>query len=106
MAKLHSKPKPKVQWSEEEIRQRGVRAVVAALRLSKEYRQLSLERACHIEEARILRRYLNQIRSLNTTLRELLKQRNGQNGPTMEMVNAWRRNGDSHSERRNSRQRN
>jgi hypothetical protein len=106
MAKLHSKPKPKVQWSEETIRRRSVRAVVAALRLSKEFKQLSRERACHLEEARILKRYLNQIRSLNTTLRELLKQRNGQNGSRMEMANAWRHHGNSHSEKRNSRQRN
>jgi len=106
MAKLHSKPKPKVQWSEETIRRRGVRAVVAALRLSKEYQQLSRERACHIEEARILKRYLERVRSLNRTLRELLKREKAQPLSHPGNGNPWMHNGDSRPAIRSSRRKN
>jgi hypothetical protein len=92
-------------WPEEELRQRGVRAVVAALRLSKEYRQLSRERACHLEEAKILRRYLDQVRSLNKTLRELLERQKGQLLSNTANGNTWMHNGDSHPPKRSYRKR-
>jgi uncharacterized lipoprotein YmbA len=105
MPKRSGKSKLKRAWSEEEIRQRGVRAVVAALRLSKEYRQLSRERACHLEEARILRRYVNQVRSLNKTLRQLLAREKDELLSDAGNGNTWLHNGASHSQKRRSRQR-
>jgi len=97
MAKLHPKPKPKERWSEETIRQRGVRAVVAAMRLNKEHRRLSLEHACHVEETRVLRKYLQQLRTLNKSVRELLKQRNDSRARYTKNHNPWMNNGDSHA---------
>src|SRR5689334_4049136 len=97
MAKLHPKPKPKLNWSEEELRQRGVRAVVAAMRLNKEHRRLMLEYACCCEQTRILREYLQQIRSLNEAARELVKRRNRRRAPKTKIRNTWIYNGDSHS---------
>ena len=105
MPKRSRKSKYKRAWSEEEIRQRGVHAVVAALRLSKEYRQLARERACHMEEARILKRYLNQVRSLNATLRELLAREKVQLLSHTGNGNTWMDNGDSHTRKRTYRQR-
>jgi hypothetical protein len=106
MPKTSGKTKLKRAWSEEEMRQRGVRAVVAALRLSKEYRQLSCERACHMEDARILTRYLKQVRSLNKTLRELLAREKEQLLSHAGNGNTWMHNGASHSEKHRSRTRN
>jgi hypothetical protein len=95
MAKLHSKPKPKGRWSEETIRRRGVRAVVAALRLNKEYQQLSLEHACHLEETRLLKKYLKQIGSLNRSLRNLVKMQNKQSASNSGNGNSWMTSCDS-----------
>jgi hypothetical protein len=98
MAKLPSKPKPKVRWSEETIRQRGVRAVVAAMRLNKEHRRLRLENACYVEETRVLRKYLEQLRAVNSAVRELLKQRKNSSARDTKNHNPWMNNGDSHLE--------
>ena len=99
MAKLRPKPKPKLKWSEEELRQRGVRAVVAAIRLNKEHRRLSLENACCYEQTRILREYLEQIRSLNEAARELVERRRGKDASNAKIRNPW--NGDSSFGKRN-----
>lgn len=106
MPKVSGESKLKRTWSEETIRRRGVRAVVAALRLSKEYRQLSRERACHLEEAKILRRYLDQVRSLNKTLRELLKREKDQLLSNAGNSNTWMHNGATLPSKRSSRKRN
>jgi hypothetical protein len=97
MAKLRPKPKPKLKWSEEEIRQRGVRAVVAAMRLNKEHRRLALENACCCEQTRILREYIQELRSLNEAARELIKRRRGSRGHKMNIPDIWMNNGDSNS---------
>jgi hypothetical protein len=97
MAKLHPRPKPKLSWSEEELRQRGVRAVVAAMRLNKEHRRLSLENACCCEQTRILREYVKQLKSLNEAARELIKRRHGQRAARPKIRNTWMNNGDFHS---------
>jgi hypothetical protein len=83
-------------WSKEEIRQRGVCAVIAAMRLNEEHRRLSLEHAYHVEETRILTEYLEQIRSLNQAARELIKRRNGQDASNTKTRNTWMNNGYSH----------
>jgi cell division protein FtsL len=95
MAKL-PRPKPKVKWSEEELRQRGVRAVVAAMRLNKEHRRLSLENACCCEQTRVLREYVEQLRSLNEAARDLIKRRKGSRSYDTKIRNTWM-NGDSYS---------
>jgi hypothetical protein len=97
MAKLHPKPNPTLNWSEEELRQRGVRAVVAAMRLNKEHRRLSLENACCCRQTRVLREYLQEIRSLNKAARELIKRRTGSPGRNAKIRNTWINNGDSHA---------
>src|SRR5690242_6402213 len=89
--------KPPLAWSDEEMRQRGVRAVVAAMRLSKQHRELSLEHACYVEEARILTEYLKELRSLNNAVRELLKHRNEHRASRTKLRNPWLANGASHS---------
>ena len=82
MAKPPNKPKPKLHWSEEILRQRGVRAVVDCMRLNKEHQRLSCENARRVQETRILKEYLSQLRKLNKCLRELVKLRvpHNQNG--------------------------
>jgi len=97
MAKLHPKPKPKEKWSEEELRRRGVRAVVAAMRLNKEHRRLSLERACCCERNRVLIEYIKQLRSLNQAARELIKRRKDSRARNSKVQNTWMNNGDSYS---------
>jgi hypothetical protein len=97
MAKLRPKPKPKSKWSEEELRQRGVRAVVAAMRLNKEHRRLSLENACCCEQTRVLRKYIEQVRSLNEAARELIKRRRNSRAHAGKFGNPWMNNGDSYS---------
>jgi len=97
MAKLPSKPKPKVRWSEETIRRRGVRAVVAALRLSKEYQQLSREHACHLEETKILKQYLKQLGSLNRSLRKLVNRQNNRSVSNSGDGNSWMTSSESHA---------
>jgi hypothetical protein len=95
MAKLYPKLKPTLNWSEEELRQRGVRAVVAAMRLNKEHRRLSHENACCCQQTRVLREYLKEIRSLNETARELIKWRAGSPARNTKVRNTWINDGDS-----------
>ena len=73
MAKVRPKPTGKVRWSDETIRRRGVRAVVAALRLKKECELLRREHAIYLGEVMIGRRQLEDARTLNKFLRELRK---------------------------------
>src|SRR5262249_35184923 len=89
-------------WSDEEIRQRGVRAVVAAMRLNKEHRRLSLENTCCCEQTRILREYLQQLRSLNEAARELIKRQRGQRPARPKIRNSWMNSGGTYSGNGNS----
>lgn len=93
MGKLRPNPKRKGRWSQETIRRRGVRAVVAAMRLNKECQQLRREHACHLEETIILRRYVEKIRAVNKSLRELLRRRMKQKPPITSNGNSWMNNG-------------
>jgi hypothetical protein len=102
MPKVSGKPKAKRRWSGETIRRRGVRAVVDAMRLSKQCQQLSREHACHMEEIRIISQYLRQVLLLNKTLRQLVERENDQ---PLSNGNTWMSNGASHSQKRTSRER-
>jgi len=97
MSKPPQKPKSGVQWSEEELRQRGVRAVVAAMRLNKEHRRLRLDWACCCEQTRILREYIEQLRSLNEAARGLIKRRENSGTRNAKIRNTWINDGDSNS---------
>jgi len=67
------------------------------MRLGKQYRELSYEHACHLEETRILTEYVKELRTLNNAVRELLKQRNEPRASKAKMRNTWMANGASHS---------
>jgi 23S rRNA maturation mini-RNase III len=96
MAKLLHTSEP-IQWSEEELRQRGVRAVVAAMRLNKEHRRLSVEHACFREQNRVLREYIKQLKSLNEAARELIKRCENSRTRNTKIRNTWINNGDFYS---------
>src|SRR6476660_6441452 len=97
MPKFSGKAKLERAWSDEEIRQRGVRAVVAAMRLNKEHRRLRLESACCCEQIRVLREYVEELRSLNKAARELIKRRRDSRARNIKFGNTWMNNGDSYS---------
>lgn len=71
------------------MRRRGVRAVVAAMRLNKECQDLRHEQACHLQETKILREYINELRSLNKSLRQLLHIRKGERLSNNGNHNSW-----------------
>ena len=73
MSKGQGQPKAKRRWSGETIRRRGVRAVVAGLRLRKACQRLLREHACHLEETTIRQGHLKSARALNKSLREVIK---------------------------------
>jgi hypothetical protein len=77
----------KRKWSQETIRRRGVRVVVAALRLKKEHEQLSSVHAGHITEKRSIEASLKNLASRNDALRKAIKQRNGGTGLTQKTSN-------------------
>ena len=99
MPKSQGKPKAKRRWSGETIRRRGVRAVVAGLRLGKECQRLLREHACHLEETEIRQGYLEYAGALNKSLREANKERREQTVRSNGNGNSWM-NGD-HSSPRN-----
>src|SRR5258708_3192704 len=105
MPKSSCKSKLERVWSEEELRQRGVRAVVAAMRLNKEHRRLSLEHACCGEQNRVLREYIERLRSLKKAARELIKRRKDSRARNIKIRNTWMNNGDSYSGNGSSRKR-
>jgi len=77
------------KWSGETIRRRGVRAVVDALRLNREHKQLSSLRAQHFEENRTLRISLQHLAALNGILRQFIRQHNGRGAFTQKTGNYW-----------------
>ena len=95
MAKVSPQPKPTDQWSKEQLRQRGVHAVVEALRLHKEHQKLSRRHADYRKVTEVLLRYLEQVQVTNQTLRALLKQQNSPNLRTMGKGNTWVNNNHS-----------
>lgn len=77
------------KWSAETIRRRGVHAMVDALRLSKEHRQLSFQLADQLAENRNLRVYLQHLRALNESLRVFIQQHNGHGAFAQKTGNSW-----------------
>lgn len=73
MRRLSGEPHQKVQWSDETIRLRGVRAIVAAMRLGKECRELRRENSRCLQETITCADEVNLLGALNRSLREALK---------------------------------
>jgi hypothetical protein len=94
MAGRSHQRKAKRKWSQETIRRRGVRAVVAGLRLKKEHQELASDHAGHIKETRSLEASLKHLASRNDALRKAIKQRNGASGFTQKTGNSWNHNCD------------
>lgn len=86
MLRLLGRSKPKAQWCAETIRRRGVRAVVAMLRLKNEHEQLRREHHRHIEETVS---HMTLLRALRESLRAARKLE-GRNGASKEEIrNTW-----------------
>jgi hypothetical protein len=95
MAGRSHQRKAKRNWSQETIRRRGVRAVVAGLRLKKEHQQLASEHAGHIAQTKSISTSIRHLESLTNRLREVIKQRKAQNGFTQKTGNSWNHRGNS-----------
>jgi len=76
MGQVLCKSQSKIQWSAETIRRRGVRAVVAMLRLNKQLHELRREQHRRLEETKKL---ADLLRTLGESLRAVhkLECRNG-----------------------------
>jgi len=66
-------PEQNVQWTDEIIRQRGVRAVVAAMRLKKQCQELPREHRRYLEEIVHSADDLNIVNALHQSVRRLYK---------------------------------
>jgi hypothetical protein len=86
MPKLRHAPKPKVRWSQETLRRRGVRAVVECMRLNKECQRVRHESADCVQESINLRRYVEKVRGVNQALRALPSYGGRKGVPAREMA--------------------
>jgi hypothetical protein len=75
MAGRSPQRKANQKWSEETIRRRGVRAVVAGLRLKKQYLGVSSKCAVRMEEAALLHAEVKRLASRNKALAKSIKRR-------------------------------
>ena len=89
MAGRSHQRKAKRKWSQEAIRRRGVRAVVAGLRLKKEHQELASSQAGHVKETRSLEASLKDLAARNVALREVIDRRKAHDNFTQKTGNSW-----------------
>jgi hypothetical protein len=89
MAGRSPQRKAKRKWSQETIRRRGLRAVVAGLRLKKEHQELSCSCAACLKETAALRAKMKRVASRTKTLAKIAKRQMAKNGFREKTAAAW-----------------